>query len=314
MADMTLIMEGWRGYLIEDMVRKPLFEDYEYITGVLGVPLPLDESGTPTPLTEELRQQILQEQMLFEGFWDDAVQKVKQAGSAIGARFLDAAEGIKKFGKEGWNIIQQLYRVATNPELIDQFAGAIWRYTKRKVSDVKNVLQQLAQKLGEWGMPTFGDMAGKALDQFNKIIESVGSLTGWKKAVGYAGFALAFRWLWDKVADFIEPYKEWMEKIQNAGAAVIDEFKSWLEDHVKEKLTSFIETHFKGIVDKLTSVASGVKPWWDAAVKIVGGVGFVIDVLREPMARFGRPAIAINEHHRPGSTIQLEEFLLRGLS
>jgi hypothetical protein len=312
MSEMKLIMESWRGYLIEDMVRKPLFEDYEYITGVLGVPLPLDESGTPTPLTEELRQQILHEQMLFEGFWDDAVQKVKQAGTAIGARFLDAVEGIKKFGEEGWRIIQQLYRVATNPDLNDKFAGTIWRYTKKKVSDVKKVLQQLAQKLGEWGMPTFGDMASKALEQFNKIIESLGSLSGWKKAVGYAGFALAFRWLWDKVADFIEPYKEWMEKIQTGGAAVMDEFKSWLQDTVKEKLTSFIETHFKGIVDKLVSVATGIKPWWDAAVKIVGGVGFVIDVLRAPMGRFGRRPVAMRQ--TPGGTSQLEEFLLRGLS
>jgi hypothetical protein len=310
MSEMKLIMEGWRGYLVEDMVRKPLFEDYEYITGVLGVPLPLDESGTPTPLTEELRQQILQEQMLFEGFWDDAVQKVKQAGADVGSRFVDAVEGIKKFGKEGWNIIQQLYRVATNPALIDQFAGAIWRYTKKKVHNLKQVLQQLAQKLGEWGMPTFGDMATKALEQFNKILESLGSLDGWKKAIGYAGFALAFKWLWDKVADFIEPYREWMEKIQNAGAAVMDEFKSWLQDTVKEKLTSFIETQFKGIVDKLTSVASGVKPWWDAAVKIVGGVGFVIDVLRTPMARFGRGALPMRQ--TPDSTSQLEEFLLRG--
>ena len=310
MSEMKLIMEGWRGYLVEDMVRKPLFEDYEYITGVLGVPLPLDESGAPSPLTEELKQQILEEQMLFEGFWDDVVQKVKQAGADVGARFVDAAEGIKKFGEEGWQIIQQLYRVATTPALIDQFAGAIWRYTKKKVHDLKQVLQQLAQKLGEWGMPTFGDMATKALEQFNKILEWLGSLDGWKKAIGYAGFALAFKWLWDKVADFIEPYREWMEKIQNAGAAVMDEFKSWLQDTVKEKLTSFIETQFKGIVDKLTSVALGVKPWWDAAVKIVGGVGFVIDVLRAPMARFGRPAI--HEHQAPGGTIQLEEFLLRG--
>ena len=310
MSEMKLIMEGWRGYLVEDMVRKPLFEDYKYITGVLGVPLPLDESGTPTPLTEELRQQILEEQMLFEGFWDAAVQKVKQAGGIIGARFLDAVEGIKKFGEEGWNIIQQLYRVATNPELIDTFAGAIWRYTKAKVGDVKKVLQQLAQKLGEWGMPTFGATAMKALEMFNKVLESIRSLTGWKKAIGYAGFALAFKWLWDKVADFIEPYKEWMEKIQNGGAAVMDEFKSWLQDTVKEKLTSFIETHFKGIVDKLTSVASGVKPWWDAAVKILGGVEFVIDVLKIPMQRFGRRAV--HEHQTPGSAIQLEEFLLRG--
>jgi hypothetical protein len=310
MSEMKLIMEGWRGYLVEDMVRKPLFEDYEYITGVLGVPLPLDESGAPTPLTEELKQQILEEQMLFEGFWDDAVQKVKQAGADVGARFVDAVEGIKKFGEEGWQIIQQLYRVATTPALIDQFAGAIWRYTKKKVHNLKQVLQQLAQKLGEWGMPTFGAMVVKALELFNKILESLGSLDGWKKAIGYAGFALAFKWLWDKVADFIEPYREWMEKIQNAGAAVMDEFKSWLQDTVKEKLTSFIETHFKGIVDKLTSVASGVKPWWDAAVKILGGVKFVIDVLKIPMQRFGRGAQ--HEHQAPGAPPQLEESLLRG--
>ena len=307
MSEMKLIMEGWRGYLVEDMVRKPLFEDYEYITGVLGVPLPLDESGAPTPLTEELKQQILEEQMLFEGFWDDAVQKVKQAGADVGARFVDAVEGIKKFGEEGWQIIQQLYRVATNPDLTDKFAGAIWRFQQVTIGDLTGALQQLTQRLPEWGMPTFGATSAKALEIFNSVIESIKKLSGWKKAIGYAGLAIGLRWLWNKTEGFIDPYKEWMEKIKDATPEVMEEFKGWLEDNVKEKLLGFIETHFKGIVNKLVSVATGVKAWWDAAVKVIGGAELVIKVLKEPMSRFAK----LQAPTAPGAPVQLQEFLLR---
>ena len=295
MSEMRIIMEGWRGYLTEDVIRKPLFEDYGYISGVLGIRLPLDESGATSPLTEELKQKILEEQMLFEGFWDDAVQTVKTAAGELGGQFVDAVDGIRRFGDAGWLIVQQLYRVATNPKLSGEFIGAAWKIgLNKKINKIREVLQQLSQSLPEWGMPTFGDMAIKALEIFNNVISSVDKMEkSWKKVIAIAGLLIGVKWLWDKVFEsFIEPFGDWMKKIKDeigdSTSAVMENFKTWLQDTVQEKLINFIQSQFSGIVDKLISVAGGIKPWWDAAAAAVGSVDLVIQALSAPSGRFQR--------------------------
>ena len=291
MLEMKLIMENWRGYLVEDITGMPLLEDYEYITGVLGVRLPLNEGGDVVPLTEELKQKILQEQILFEAFWDGLVATVKtKAGEAAG-RFVDAVEGVKTFGKEGWNILQQFYSVATNPDEIGAFITNIWRSGIRLyVREIRHVLKQLIQYLSSWGMPTLGDAAAKVLEMFNKTIETVRSAAGWKKVIAAAGLAIGLLWLWDKVKDFVEPYLEWMEKIKDAindpASKLMEEFKTWLQSTVQSKLLNILKDQFGNVIEQLISVTSGIKPWWDAAVKAVGTAQLVINALAPAMKSF----------------------------
>jgi hypothetical protein len=285
-------MENWRNYLVEDMViRKPLFEDYEYITGVLGVPLPLSESGDVVPLTEELKQQILQEQMLFEAFWDGAVKKVKTVAGQVAGKFIDAVEGVKQFGKDGWLIIQQLYRVSSDPSLIQPFSETLWTQAISNIKEkVTSVLQQLIGYFSEWSMPSLSDITTKAVDIISKLFDTLLKLEGWKKAVGFAGMAIGMMWLWDKVKDFVDPYLEWVEKIKgaldDAKTQIVEEFKAWVQDTVKAELIGFIQGQFGGIIDKLISVTSGIKPWWDAAVKAVGTAELIVRALGPSMKQF----------------------------
>ena len=291
MSEMKLIMEGWRGYLVEDIVGKPLLEDYEYITGVLGVQLPLNESGDIAPLTEELKQQILQEQMLFEAFWDGAVEKVKTVAGQVAGKFIDAVEGVKQFGKDGWIIIQQLYRVSSDPSLIQPFSETLWTQAINNIKEkVTSVLQQLIGYFSEWSMPSLSDITTKAVDIISKLFDTLLKLEGWKKAVGFAGMAIGMAWLWDKVKDFVEPYLEWVEKIKgaldDAKTQIVEEFKAWVQDTVKAELIGFIQGQFGSIIDKLISVTSGIKPWWDAAVKAVGTAELVVRALGPSMKQF----------------------------
>jgi len=284
-------MEGWRGYLVEDIVGKPLLEDYEYITGVLGVQLPLNESGDIALLTEELKQQILQEQMLFEAFWDGAVEKVKTVAGQVAGKFIDAVEGVKQFGKDGWIIIQQLYRVSSDPRLIQPFSETLWTQAINNIKEkVTSVLQQLLGYFSEWSMPSLSDITTKAVDIISKLFDTLLKLEGWKKAVGFAGMAIGMAWLWDKVKDFVEPYLEWVEKIKgaldDAKTQIVEEFKAWVQDAVRAGLIGFIRGQFGGIIDKLISVTSGIKPWWDAAVKAVGTAELVVRALGPSMKQF----------------------------
>ena len=284
---MHLIMNGWRGYLLQEHKSQTLFEDTAYITSVLGITLPLTETGARAPLSEELKKQILHEQMLFEGFWDDVVQKVKTGAGVLAGKFIDAVEGVKQFGEDGWGIIKQLYRVSTNPDLIGQFVGAIWKISITSITKkIQSTLEQLAERLPEWGMPTFAGAATKAAELLRSAVEAVRNLSGWKQAVAAAGLAIAVRWLWNKVKDFVEPYLEWMEKIKDG--ASMEGFKNWLQSTIRAKFLDILQSQFQGIVDKLTSVMTGIKPWWDAAVSAVGGAKLVVSALSGAMARFDR--------------------------
>ena len=49
-------MEQWRGYVEQERI----LEDHTYITGILGINLPLDESGQ-IHLSEDLKEHIIQE-------------------------------------------------------------------------------------------------------------------------------------------------------------------------------------------------------------------------------------------------------------
>jgi|18_taG_2_1085343.scaffolds.fasta_scaffold01509_9 hypothetical protein len=291
MSDMHLIMNGWRGYLLQEQKNQLLFEDCSYITKVLGISLPLTESGDVAPLTEHLKQEILREQMLLESFWDDAVQTVKTAAGAVAGKFIDAAAGIKKFGEEGWAIIKQLYRVATNPELIPNFTGAIWKVNLRHKwrYGLKPILEALIQRLPTWDMPNFASIAQKALDTINKVIESVKSMSGWKKAIATAGLSIGFTWIWDKVKDFVEDYTVLNKKLESdESEETAEQFKTWLKNAVNNAFLNILRTQFAGMIEKLISVSTGVKGWWDTAVAAVGGVELVISALGTSLSRFAR--------------------------
>ena len=293
MPEMKLIMENWRHYLVEEKIHQPLFEDYAYITGVLGITLPLDESGATSPLTEELKKQILYEQMLFEGFWDGVVDKVKSAAGTVAGKFVEAVDGIKQFGKDGWEVIKQLYHVATHPDLIGKFANALLKRAIRPfTAPILKTLRQIIDMASTWGIPKFTSAAKVALDLIEKIVKGVFSLSGWKKAVGMAGLAVGIKWLWDNVKDFVEPFMEQVKKIGSAitdtSATVVQEFIEWLKGAFQEKVVAVIQQQFSGIIEKLISVTSGIKPWWDAAANVVGGADLVIQAILPAISRFKR--------------------------
>lgn len=53
-----------------------------------------------------------------------------------------------------------------------------------------------------------------------------------------------------------------------------------------EKLKEVGGSAFKKVITMLTSISSGVKPWWDAAVKVAGGAKLIIDALGPAADRY----------------------------
>lgn len=90
-------MENWRFFIERDK----LLENKDYIQYVLGIEIPLNESKS---FSKEFSQTILKEQLLLEGFFDDAVSKVKLGAANLGMKTKQAVNKatawVNALGKE----------------------------------------------------------------------------------------------------------------------------------------------------------------------------------------------------------------------
>ena len=277
---MKPIMENWRSYLVEDIQESPLLENYAHITGVLGIPLPLNESGEPLPLTEELKKEILKEQLLFEGFWDEVVAPI--AGS-VKKKIIDTAQGIQKYGK-GWEIIKALFMVSQDSSKIDKFVDALYNKTIKKiVYKIRSFLVALSAKLAELGLETFGQMASKSMEIFDNLLDSVTNLKGWKLAIGVAGLSIGLIWVWNKIGSFASEVEEKIASLTSVATDVASDamksFMQWIETNMKNKFINYLQSEFPQIMAKMAGITTGIGPWWDTVVKIAGGIELVISAI-----------------------------------
>ena len=116
---MKLIMESWRKF----EHRQSLIENSEYITDVLGVRLPLNESY---PYSAALTEEILREQMLFEAFWDPIVDWGKSKASQVKGKVAELPQAITKYGKNFADTMLMLYK-AMEGGRIRTYVGALRR-------------------------------------------------------------------------------------------------------------------------------------------------------------------------------------------
>jgi len=270
--------------------------EHSHVTNVLGIKLPLNESY---PYSPAIQRKIIQEQLLFEGFFGDLLQKGKD-------KLISAAEGVKKFGKEAWSILQGFY-LAVKDGAAKSLAGSIAKKAINKFfSPIYAALKWLATKLPNWNMPTFASMAEKGLDLLDKMKDKLNSIEGWKAVAMHSGVAIGLQWLWNKIGDWIDALKEMvggnfkaaMGLGENDGGSEdvskIEEIKEWLKGTAKEALTGLIGGEFIKKIAALTAETS-VAGWWTAAKKAGEGAQLVIDALGAATQRF------INRH-----TVKLE--------
>ena len=292
-------------YLRANPVPSHIFER-TYVTDVLGIHLPLNESYPYSPAIEK---RIIQEQLLLEGFFSDIVQKGKD-------KLIDAVEGVKKFGKEAWSVLSAFYAVVKEGgSAIASFTSAIAKRGINKFfNPLKEALEWLTSKLPDWDMPTFAKMAQKGLDIINDIQKMLDSTDGWKRIAAYASAAIGLQWVWNKVGDWIDELKEMVGGDFTAAMGLseqedddsnINKIKSWIKETAKEAMSNLVGGQFTDILKKLAS-ATGVTAWWDMAKKAGEGAKLVIDALGGAAARFlGQQSL---EKSMPGQN----ESIIRG--
>ena len=170
-----LIMESWRQYT----EHHELFERHSYIREVLSIQPMLNEDGS-IYYDKDLRDQIIQEHLLLEGFFDDLKQMAADA---------------KKLFSTLRALISDHSRITS---WINSVIGTIIRPIKNVIY---SLLDTMIDKLPDYNMPTFANWALGVKNMLDKFIESLRNAQGWKGAMYATSAALAFKWMWSQIGD-----------------------------------------------------------------------------------------------------------------
>ena len=142
---MHLIMENWRTFNERDK----LLESHEYITKVLGIAIPLNESH---PYSTKLSEQILQEQLLLETFFDDAVKKVKQGAEALGDKAREAIQDgsawVQQFGENAGRVMHAIWIIFRDPSKVGKYIDILnERMNLRRVGEMDEFVENVVTLL-----------------------------------------------------------------------------------------------------------------------------------------------------------------------
>ena len=298
-ADAELAMEIaiLKAILEEETIIPPRQSSYPayiferaYVTNVLGLQIPLNESY---PYSRIMEEQILREHLLLEGFFSE----LKEMGGQV-----------KKF----WGALKDIFK---NPEKIGSYVGALNKMViKKMVKPIRSFFTMIKEKLGAIGgkvFDTFAAAADKVLSMLDSVLKKVGGLDGWKQAMGVTALALGMKWVWDQVGELIEEGKEkledmipFLEVAETAAEGALEAaeedtklgkakvmlkaFADWFQDKVIDEVVDFVKEKLKAIATSAagSALSGGVTKVWEALKSAYGGAKFVLSTLWPAISRF----------------------------
>ena len=244
---MRLLMENWDSYINEVEESEKVFEDHAYITEILGIDLPLSESGEVI-LDESKKAEILYERMLHENFLKSAIEGVKESSGQI-KQLLIAIYRIVKDSAAMQTFVQLISSKVLKPIL------NIFRKAINKMKTLGGKIEQLANKVSQ------------LLEGFVQKVTSLG--TGWKGALALGGVAVALKFAYGKVKGFLE---------DAINGKIEDELVAWLQEKAAELFG-------QQLVDKVMGTITDVKSYLGTIGAAWGGTAFVAATLYPATSR-----------------------------
>ena len=287
-----------------------------------GDDLYLFEGAYGELLKEHSAEDLFYQIQLNENFmsWSrDLLSRAAQAGRNVAGAGIEAgknalmnvADGIKKFGQEGWNILSSLFLIMKSAKdgdtkLLDSWKKSILRLGP--LGDfsqlLRGALKYLVAFLTRFNMPTFAKLVKGALDFVDLILGKIKSTKGWESAIVLSGISIGMQWLKDEIGEWLSEFRDLLgddfndaiddlEKIQpnDLDSERKDYFrgiKNWLTATLEEKIKKFGTEGLKKIIETLATTALGVGPWWEAAKKVGKGIKTIVDALGGSANRFIR--------------------------
>ena len=212
-----------------------LLQNEEYIRGVLGINIPLNESY---PYSLELQQRILEEQLLMEGWFD----------------------GFKKLGTDAKNMALALRYMFEDKSRISTFVKqAYTTVIKEPLTKITDFIKKLASKLSDlfdkFVMPKIQAVWDKVKGVLEKVLEmlengweKIKGMSGWKQALMVLAFGTGIGYMWKT--------KGWGEFIEKIGDKIDDigkltkKYGGMLADRLKKN---------KGPINLAKAVGKGAK-------------------------------------------------------
>ena len=183
--------------------------EHAYITNVLGISVPLQESIRMSP---EFRNHVLQEQMLFEGWFG----------------------GFAKLSNDLKNAFLTFRYIIEDPARIKDFVSEVTEKLGKKVEGIFEWVDGL-----ENDIERLGESFQKKLEQPIKfviaikercsgVVDSIKGMSGWKQAILAISALVGISWVWKQI-----------KKYGTAVAGDIGDFvEDFLSDDVSERLQS----------------------------------------------------------------------------
>mgnify|MGYP005643269535 CR=1 FL=1 len=265
---MKKILNEWKVY----SDNHELFEQHDYIQHILGIQPLLNESGG-IYYDSNLKQRIVEEQQLFEGFFSDLVDSTKQ------------------FGEDASNIFKVLKELISDPSRINTWRSNVTKQVIRKpISKIVELLKMMKESLSQYNMPTFAKWAEETESFIQNAVKSIKEVDGWKGAMLWTSFGLALRWIWSKIGDTVtsalKGFKGIIEKLAGDTAGdYIDEVKEWITEKVVQPLKSFMIDKIKSAMKEAGASLTGIGAWFSWAKKAFEGAQFVLNTLSGALGR-----------------------------
>ena len=254
MNNMKLIMENWRGFSRSE---ESILEDYSYITDTLGIKLQLDESKNPI-ISESLREQILNEHMLFEGFLSSLWQTAKESAGKV------------------QRLSKTLYRIYKNPKALESFI----HLARKGMNKIANKFEQILNGLIE--MPQLPNLIKTALTKILNILKTVvkksNEMFGWKQAMVIVTTLVLLKFAYKKI------YKLSQEILNIMAEKGVTDM---IEDKAEKLLELLNKIFGTNLASKIESFITDWKSWLGWIGPIVGGIGVVADGLEDVTKKIG---------------------------
>ena len=197
---------------------KPHIFERDYVTKVLGIDLPLNESY---PYSGPVYNQILKEQRFLEDFFrfsdDQAWLIVEQ--DMLREQDEDEEEDVSSWSWAGARRLAgdtkvaaaALKMMAKEPERIEKFVAAAMGSVKERYEDMKKFFDVLIEKGSEWKLGVFekiGQIAKIFWDGVKAVYDKVADMSGWKKALAAGAAVVAVKSVWGKWGSILESLME----------------------------------------------------------------------------------------------------------
>ncbi len=189
------------------MRRIPQSLTNEHITHVLGIDLPLTESGF---ISEELYTKILNEQLLYETFLDTVKNFAKEKINKVVDKISDWKDAAV-----------MIYKVISNPQLLENFTSNFWKTFQQ------TTLKTFYEFLKKIGAQNF-------IPTIEKMVLAIVNLKGWQKFLASTAIASIIKYATDKlkslapdkIKEFVGNYLS--ETVLGTIISKLTDFKSYM--------------------------------------------------------------------------------------